>query len=50
MLSRDVLVQLETSSLLGALLAEVIKRFSCPAQLRLKFILLINVKMPKIVG
>ena len=29
---------------------EVIKLFSCSAQLRLKFILLINVKMPKIVG
>ena len=29
---------------------EVIKRFSCSAQLRLKFILLINVKMPTIVG
>ena len=30
--------------------AEVIKLFSCSAQLRLKFILLINVKMPTIVG
>ena len=29
---------------------EVIKLFSCSAQLRLKFILLINVKMPTIVG
>ena len=29
---------------------EVIKIFSCSAQLRLKFILLINVKMPTIVG
>ena len=29
---------------------EVIKHFSCSAQLRLKFILLINVKMPTIVG
>ena len=29
---------------------EVIKPFSCSAQLRLKFILLINVKMPLIVG
>ena len=29
---------------------KVIKRFSCSAQLRLKFILLINVKMPTIVG
>ena len=29
---------------------EVIKLFSCSAQLRLKFILLINVKMPAIVG
>ena len=28
----------------------VIKLFSCSAQLRLKFILLINVKMPTIVG
>ena len=28
---------------------EVIKLFSCSAQLRLKFILLINVKMPTIV-
>ena len=31
-------------------LSQVIKRFSCSAQLRLKFILLINVKMPTIVG
>ena len=30
--------------------AEVIKLFSCSAQLSLKFILLINVKMPTIVG
>ena len=30
--------------------AEVIKLLSCSAQLRLKFILLINVKMPTIVG
>ena len=30
--------------------AEVIKLFSCSAQLRLKLILLINVKMPTIVG
>ena len=29
---------------------EVIMHFSCSAQLRLKFILLINVKMPTIVG
>ena len=29
---------------------EVIKLFSCSAQLRLKFILPINVKMPTIVG
>ena len=29
---------------------EVIKLFSCSAQLILKFILLINVKMPTIVG
>ena len=29
---------------------EVIKLFSCSAQLRLKFILLINVKIPAIVG
>ena len=29
---------------------EVIKLFSCSAQLRLNFILLINVKMPTIVG
>ena len=29
---------------------EVIKLFSCSAQLRLKFILLINVKMPTFVG
>ena len=29
---------------------EVIKLFLCSAQLRLKFILLINVKMPTIVG
>ena len=29
---------------------KVIKLFSCSAQLRLKFILLINVKMPTIVG
>ena len=29
---------------------DVIKLFSCSAQLRLKFILLINVKMPTIVG
>ena len=29
--------------------AEVIKLFSCSAQLRLKFILLINVKMPTVV-
>ena len=29
---------------------ETIKLFSCSAQLRLKFILLINVKMPPIVG
>ena len=29
---------------------EVIKLFSCSAQLRIKFILLINVKMPTIVG
>ena len=29
---------------------EVIKLFPCSAQLRLKFILLINVKMPTIVG
>ena len=29
---------------------EVIKLFSCSDQLRLKFILLINVKMPTIVG
>ena len=29
---------------------EVINHFSCSAQLRLKFILLINVKMPTIVG
>ena len=29
---------------------EVIKHFSCSTQLRLKFILLINVKMPTIVG
>ena len=29
---------------------EVIKLFSCSAQLRLKFILLINIKMPTIVG
>ena len=30
--------------------SEVIKLFSCSAQLRLKFILLINVKMPTIIG
>ena len=30
--------------------AEVIKLFSCSTQLRSKFILLINVKMPTIVG
>ena len=30
--------------------SEVIKLFSCSAQLRLKFSLLINVKMPTIVG
>ena len=30
--------------------SKVIKLFSCSAQLRLKFILLINVKMPTIVG
>ena len=30
--------------------SEVIKLFSCLAQLRLKFIVLINVKMPTIVG
>ena len=30
--------------------SEVIKLFSCSAQPRLKFILLINVKMPTIVG
>ena len=29
---------------------EVIKLFSCSAQLRLKFILLLNVKMPTFVG
>ena len=29
---------------------EVIKLFSCSTQLRMKFILLINVKMPTIVG
>ena len=29
---------------------EVIKLFSCSTQLRLKFILLINVKMPTVVG
>ena len=29
---------------------EVIKLFSCSAQLRLKFILLLNVKMPTVVG
>ena len=29
---------------------KVIKRFSCSTQLRLKFVLLINVKMPTIVG
>ena len=29
---------------------KVIKLFSCSTQLRLKFILLINVKMPSIVG
>ena len=29
---------------------KVIKLFSCSAQLRLKFILIINVKMPTIVG
>ena len=29
---------------------EVIKLFPCSAQLRLKFILLVNVKMPTIVG
>ena len=29
---------------------EVIKLFSCSAQLKLKFILLMNVKMPTIVG
>ena len=30
--------------------SEVIKLFSCSAQLRLKFILLIYVKMPTVVG
>ena len=29
---------------------EIIKLFSCSTQLRLKFILLLNVKMPTIVG
>ena len=29
---------------------EVIKLFSCSTQLRMKFFLLINVKMPTIVG
>ena len=29
---------------------DVIKLFSCSAQLRLKFILLINVKMPTVIG
>ena len=29
---------------------EVIKLFSCPTQLKIKFIILINVKMPTIVG
>ena len=29
---------------------EVIKHFSCPNQLSMKFFLLINVKMPTIVG
>ena len=29
---------------------EVIKLFSCSTQLRLKFILLINVKMPTVLG
>ena len=37
-------VHLEDSGL------KVIKLFSCSTQLRLKFILLINVKMPTIVG
>ena len=46
---------LQVVSLSKALIAhctgpEVIKLFSCSAQLRLKFILLINVKMPTIVG
>ena len=30
--------------------AQVIKLFSCSAELRLKFILVINVKMPTVVG
>ena len=34
----------------GECTTEVIKLFSCSAQLRLKFILLINVKMPTSVG
>ena len=29
---------------------EIIKLFSCPTQLKIKFIILINVKMPTIVG
>ena len=35
---------------LGGPGSKVINLFSCSAQLRLKFILLINVKMPTIVG
>ena len=39
----------KSSILVEQIRPEVIKLFSCSTQLRLKFILLINVKMPKIV-
>ena len=45
-----VLVQLKQIIMITSPGPEGIKLFSCSTQLRLKFILLINVKMPTIVG
>ena len=43
-----VVVSLSKSGYKTFFMLEVVKLFSCSAQLRLKFILLINVKMPTI--
>ena len=48
--SQEIGMRLALESLLRRPVPEVIKLFSCSTQLSMKFFLLINVKMPTIVG